>query len=160
MLKLQPAKGEGMEVMIASGEKIRSWGKCVQISVELKGRIFIVDFYILPLEGYGVVLGTQWLWILGPIPWDFETLEMQLVWDKEPIILHGIKSRSGRSNEFLSLHPETVKKSKERMEPIGKEKEKEAEQFLARRVWYGFCKTERVVPATQPWSSYYFTEGG
>jgi hypothetical protein len=67
MLKLQPTEGEGMEVMIASKEKIRSPGKCVQISVELQGRIFIVDFYILPLEGYGVVLGTQWLQILVPI---------------------------------------------------------------------------------------------
>jgi hypothetical protein len=65
--KLQPTEGEGMEVMIASKEKIRSPGKCVQISVELQGRIFIVDFYILPLEGYGVVLGTQWLQILVPI---------------------------------------------------------------------------------------------
>jgi hypothetical protein len=63
-------------VIIASGEKIRSPGKCVQIPVELQGRIFTVDFYILQLEGYGVVLGTQWLRIFGPIHWDFETLEM------------------------------------------------------------------------------------
>jgi hypothetical protein len=47
MLKLQPAEGDGMEVMITSGEKIRSLGKCIQISIELQSRIFIVDFYIL-----------------------------------------------------------------------------------------------------------------
>jgi hypothetical protein len=75
-LGLQPTKGEGMEVVIASGERICSPGKCIQISVELQGRIFVVDFYILALEGYGVVLGTQWLQILRPICWDIETLEM------------------------------------------------------------------------------------
>jgi len=90
-LGLQPTKGEGMEVVIASGERISSPGKCIQISVELQGRIFVVDFYILPLEGYGVVLGTQWLRILGPICWDFETLEMQFVWNSVPVILQGIK---------------------------------------------------------------------
>jgi hypothetical protein len=131
MLKLQPrAEGEGMEVMIAFGEKISSPSKCVQISIELQGKKKFVDFYILPLDGYGVVLGTQWLRILGPIRCDFETLEMQFVWDKEPIIQHGIKSRSGRSNKFMSLYLETAENNKERREPTGKEKEKEVEQLL------------------------------
>jgi hypothetical protein len=72
-----------MDMIVASWEKIRSPGKCVKILVELQGRILTVDFYILQLDGYGVVLGTQWLWILGPIRWDFETLEMQFVWNRE-----------------------------------------------------------------------------
>jgi len=40
LLKLQPAEeGGGMDVIIASGEKIRSPGKCVQIPVELQVRL-------------------------------------------------------------------------------------------------------------------------
>ena len=37
----------------------------------------MVDFFILPLEGYDVALETQWLRTLGPIQWDFETLQMK-----------------------------------------------------------------------------------
>jgi hypothetical protein len=77
LLKLQLAEEGGMDMIIASVEKICSPSKCVQIPIELQGKIFIVDFCIMQLEGYGVVLGTQWLRILGPICWDFETLEMQ-----------------------------------------------------------------------------------
>jgi hypothetical protein len=115
-------------LIIALEEKIRSPSKCVQIPIGLQVRIFAVDFYILPLEDYEVVLGTQWLRILGPIRWDFETLEMQFVWDREPIILHGIKSRSGSSQEFLSLCPEGAENGKEMLEQNVKEKEEEMGQ--------------------------------
>jgi len=112
-----------MDVTIASGEKIHSPGKCVQVPVELQGMTFTIDFYILQLEDYEVVLGTQWLRILGPICWDFETLEMQFVWDKVPIILHGIKGKSYMSKEFLSLYLEAAENSKEMLEQNVKEKE-------------------------------------
>jgi hypothetical protein len=122
LLKLQPAEEGGMDVIIASGEKIRSLGQCVQIPVELQGRIFTVDFYILQLEGYGVVLGTQWLRILGPIN--------AFMWNMEQVVLYGIKNRSGRSREFLSLYPKEAKNSKGVLKHNGKEKEKEVEQML------------------------------
>jgi hypothetical protein len=77
LLNLQPQEGGGMEVIVASGEKIRSLGKCFQVSLRLQGVSFMIDFYILPLEGYGVVLGTQWLLILGPIWLDFDKLKIR-----------------------------------------------------------------------------------
>ena len=60
--------------MVAFGEKLSSLGKCSQVQLRLQKVPFMVDFFILPLEGYDVVLGTQWLRTLGPIEWDFETL--------------------------------------------------------------------------------------
>jgi hypothetical protein len=77
-----------------------------------------------------VVLGTQWLRILGPIRWNFETLEMQFVWDKVPIILHGIKGNLGRSKEFMFLYPKAAENSKERLEQNVKEKEEERKHGL------------------------------
>ena len=67
LLRLKPKNEGGMDVMVASREKLRSPGKCVQIPVELQGWKFSIDFYILQLEGYGVVLCIQWLRMLGPI---------------------------------------------------------------------------------------------
>ena len=50
--------------------------------------LFIVDFFILRLEGYDVVLGTQCLRTLGPIQWDFERLMMAFTWGgKERVTL-------------------------------------------------------------------------
>ena len=51
---------------------------------------FAIDFFILPLEGYDVVLGTQWLRTLGPIQWDFEKLLMKFLKDGKEIVLHGV----------------------------------------------------------------------
>jgi hypothetical protein len=130
MLNLQLAEDRGMDVTIASGENIYSPSKCVQVPVELQGMTFTIDFYILQLEDYEVVLGTQWLRILGPIRWNFETLEMQFVWDKVPIILHGIKGNLGRSKEFMFLYPEAAENSKERLEQNVKEKEEERKHGL------------------------------
>jgi hypothetical protein len=56
-------------VTIASGEKIPCSGKCIQIPVGLQGMTFTIDFSIMPVEDYEVVLGTQWLrifYILRP----------------------------------------------------------------------------------------------
>jgi hypothetical protein len=124
-LKLQLAEEGGVDVTIASGEKIHSPGKCIQIPVELQGMTFTIDFYILPVEDHEVVLGTQWLRILGPIRWNFETLEMQFKWNKVPIILHGIKGKSGRSKEFKYLYPEAAENSKKMLEQNVKKKEEE-----------------------------------
>ena len=33
--------------------------------------LFPIDLFIMPLPGYDVILGTQWLSALGPILWDF-----------------------------------------------------------------------------------------
>jgi hypothetical protein len=57
LLKLQPT--EGGKLMVASGEKIKSLGKCIGVPLDLQGWKFQMDFYILPLEGYELVLGTQ-----------------------------------------------------------------------------------------------------
>uniref|UniRef100_A0A0A8Z649 Uncharacterized protein n=1 Tax=Arundo donax TaxID=35708 RepID=A0A0A8Z649_ARUDO len=37
---------------------------------------FVIDFYVLPLDGYDVVLGVQWLRELRSIVWDFDLLSM------------------------------------------------------------------------------------
>jgi len=66
LLGLQP-EGGGMDVIITSGDKIHSPGKCIQVLVELQGCCFNVDFYILAIERYEVVLGTQWLRVLSPM---------------------------------------------------------------------------------------------
>ncbi|KDO40192.1 hypothetical protein CISIN_1g045784mg [Citrus sinensis] len=56
-----------LNVMVASGERFSSLGTCLQTLIKLQGVPLIVDFYLLPFEGYDVVLDTQWLSTFGLI---------------------------------------------------------------------------------------------
>jgi hypothetical protein len=49
----------------------RLTGVIRQAAVTIHGDPFHVDLFIMPLAGYDVVLGTQWLATLGPVLWDF-----------------------------------------------------------------------------------------
>lgn len=73
---MRHVKGAQFEVMVASGEKLPSPGKCNNVKLLLQRFPIVVDFYLLPLEGYDVVLGTQWLRTLGLIVWVFSQVQM------------------------------------------------------------------------------------
>lgn len=66
-LGLQPTKNQSIRVMVASGDKLISKGICDGIAIKLGMFLTHADFYIFPLEGYDVVMGTHWLRILGEI---------------------------------------------------------------------------------------------
>ncbi|KAL5751082.1 hypothetical protein ACOSP7_025685 [Xanthoceras sorbifolium] len=55
---LQTISNGHLEVMVASGERLVSLGKCVQTQLNLQGYPIVMDFYLLPIEGYDVILGT------------------------------------------------------------------------------------------------------
>ncbi|KAJ0045903.1 hypothetical protein Pint_05375 [Pistacia integerrima] len=55
---LQPIKGRTFEVMVISGEKLASPGRCSSVPLSLEGFSLKVAFYLLSLKGYDVVLGT------------------------------------------------------------------------------------------------------
>ncbi|KAJ0010456.1 hypothetical protein Pint_32862 [Pistacia integerrima] len=56
-----------LDVWVANGETLASQGKFVGVSMILQGNSITADFYLLPMQGYDVVLGAQWLETLGPI---------------------------------------------------------------------------------------------
>jgi hypothetical protein len=82
-LALQLKVGECFEVAVANGERIRSEGRCFGVQVYLSKTEFVIDYYLLPVEGCEVVLGAQWLRLLGPIIWNFAKLHMKFTWKGE-----------------------------------------------------------------------------
>jgi hypothetical protein len=66
----------GMKVTVANGEWVPCPGVYRAAPFSIEGTHFSTDFFALPLAGYDVVLGTQWLATLGPILWDFSALTM------------------------------------------------------------------------------------
>ena len=92
-LNLQPVRKGRIRVMVASGERLVSRGKCPKVSVKFGKFSTQADFFILPLEGYEAVLGTQWLRTLGEILWDFSKLVMKFHCDGNQIILKGLTDK-------------------------------------------------------------------
>lgn len=65
------------------------------------GNFFIkANFYILPLEGYEVVMGTQWLCTPGEIMWDFSKQVMKFYNAGNLVILKGLSDHMVEGHEL------------------------------------------------------------
>jgi hypothetical protein len=71
-LKVRPRPD--MKVTVANGEKVTSAGIVHELPVSIDQESFSINLYSLPLDGFDIVLGVQWLRTLGPILWDFDSL--------------------------------------------------------------------------------------
>jgi hypothetical protein len=73
---LQLRTGGKLQVTVANGDHVPCPGVYRGATFSINGEAFFGDFFALPLAGYDVVLGTQWLASLGPFLWDFGALTM------------------------------------------------------------------------------------
>jgi len=62
---------------VANGERIACPGVLRDASITIDGVTFQVDLYVMPLAGFDLVLGTQWLATLGPVVWDVAARTLQ-----------------------------------------------------------------------------------
>ena len=109
-LMLQSDLGQHVKVKLASEEKLVSRGRCTGVAIKLGNFFAKADFYILPLEGYEMVMGTQWLCTLGEIIWDFSKLIMRFVYDGREITLQGVSVDSKKISAMLNWsQPQTSK---------------------------------------------------
>ena len=91
LLKLPIFVEEIFEVKIAKGALVQTKGACHVVQLKIQGQTFLMDLNVLPLGGCDVVLGTQWLYTLGLIQWDFQHLTMEFVLDGKPVLLKGLQ---------------------------------------------------------------------
>jgi hypothetical protein len=80
-------KNARFTLLVANGEKVSNMGKCHNIQVWLQGTLFVLEFYLIPLVDYDVVLGAQELRTLGPIIWDFSKLHMRFIFKNTRVCL-------------------------------------------------------------------------
>jgi hypothetical protein len=67
ILHLEPDTRPGLHVMVANGDRIASVGICRAIHIFVDSEEFIIDLFVVPLEGYDMLLGMQWLRTLNSI---------------------------------------------------------------------------------------------
>lgn len=66
-LQLPISTKDCFEVKVANGAVLKTKGVCFAIQLKIQCSYFGVDLNVLSLGGCDVVLGTQWLYSLGPI---------------------------------------------------------------------------------------------
>jgi hypothetical protein len=88
-LGLDIMRRPGLSIKVANGERLQSYGVCKNTPVDIHGKIFKIDCYTLPLEGFDVILGVHWLKSLGPVIWDFAALLMTFLWQGRSVRLQG-----------------------------------------------------------------------
>ncbi|CAH9072256.1 unnamed protein product [Cuscuta europaea] len=87
--QLRLTEVQPFRVYIGNGDSLRFTYCCKQITLTLQGHQFVVDLYVLPIQGPDVVLGVQWLQELGKVTHDYSKLTMECYWHKKPIFLRG-----------------------------------------------------------------------
>lgn len=63
---------EAFHIFIGRGEYLLSCEVCHQIAVSMQEYVIIQDLYLLPMEGANVVLGVQWLEMLGTMKTNYK----------------------------------------------------------------------------------------
>ncbi|KAK1423204.1 hypothetical protein QVD17_18500 [Tagetes erecta] len=90
---------EPFSVLVGSGERLPCSGLARAVELVIQGHSIVVDFYVLPLQGWDMVLGVSWLATLGPVitdysksTFEFSLNEQQIIWQGDiPNSYYGIE---------------------------------------------------------------------
>ncbi|KAG6490402.1 hypothetical protein ZIOFF_051698 [Zingiber officinale] len=113
-LKVEIQKRPNLKVCVANGERVPSLGLCKSVPLQVGKDTFSIDLYMLPLEGFDMILGVKWLRTLGPIIWGFRSLKMKFVLVGKEVLWrdHPLESKTGttmiRSEEFMGNKLESL----------------------------------------------------
>lgn len=90
-MRLPVKPTEPFSVRVTNGERLTCKGKYENITVDIQGIKFHLDFFFLPLSGLDLVLGIQWLQTLGSVMCDWNKLTMTFMWDNNSQQIKGIE---------------------------------------------------------------------
>ncbi|KAH9646382.1 hypothetical protein KPL70_024860 [Citrus sinensis] len=90
-------------VYIGNGDSLVCRYVCSQVALSMQGHVFYIDLYVLPIEGPDIVLGIQWLQLLGKVSHDYAALSMEFFYNGSHVFLRGDLSLSPRPISFHQL---------------------------------------------------------
>ena len=103
-LGLTPSPRPGMTVGVANGDRVPTSGICAATPIRIGNELFSLDIYVIPLEGYELVLGCQWLRTLGPIVWDFELKTMSFWRVDHHVKWFGVGTDKTHRSSLIAAH--------------------------------------------------------
>jgi len=90
LLRLLLVPTKSFAVRIANGERLFCQGRFDEVQVNVQDIQFSLSLYSLPLVGLDMVLGIQWLMMLGSMICNWKQLTMDFHWDNQARRLQGI----------------------------------------------------------------------
>jgi hypothetical protein len=90
-LRLPVVLTKSFTVHVANGERLLCQGRFEKVPIDLQGIAFFLTFYSLPLAGLDMVLGIQWLEMLGSVVCNWKHLTMEFNWENQARRLQGIQ---------------------------------------------------------------------
>ncbi|XP_019052082.1 PREDICTED: uncharacterized protein LOC109114217 [Nelumbo nucifera] len=90
-LRLPVVLTKAFTVHVANGERLLCQGRFDKVPVVLQGIPFSFTFYSLQLAGLDMVLGVQWLEMLGFVVCNWKQLTMDFKWENQAHRLQGIQ---------------------------------------------------------------------
>ncbi|KAH9775893.1 hypothetical protein KPL71_006536 [Citrus sinensis] len=88
-------------VYIGNGDFLVCKYVCPQVALTMQGTVFTLDLFVLPIEGPDVVLGIQWLQLLGRVSHDYSALSMEFCWNGAPVTL---RSELSTTPSLITFH--------------------------------------------------------
>ena len=86
---LPVTSANSFRVYIGNGDYLNCDSKCAEVKLCLQGHRFNIDLFILPIQGADVVLGIQWLELLGSVITNYKMLTMDFQWNGKEVHLMG-----------------------------------------------------------------------
>ncbi|XP_056698524.1 uncharacterized protein [Spinacia oleracea] len=80
-------------ITVADGNHLACQHICKNFTWTIQDITFEADVLLIPLGSCDMVLGIQWLSLLGPISWDFLHLQMEFCFQNKQVMLKGILSK-------------------------------------------------------------------
>jgi hypothetical protein len=85
---------------MANGDKVASTDICKDIKFSIAGEEFVLDFFVIPLTGYEMVLDVHCLRTLGLILWDFTHTHMSCWRDNHRVVWQGVLAHRAAVDAF------------------------------------------------------------
>ena len=106
MLQLPVVPTRPFPVCVANGTPMQCRWKYETVCVSLGGVSFSLTLFALPLTSLDLVLGVQWLELLGPVVCDWRNLTMEFEWRSQNCVLQGLRTTPIQPVEFQCLSKE------------------------------------------------------
>ncbi|GAV57557.1 RVP_2 domain-containing protein [Cephalotus follicularis] len=86
-LGLTITQSKHFTVQVGNGQSLSCVGLCSPVPVTMQQHSFTIDLFVIHLQGADIVLGVQWLQLLGPVTTDYKALTMDFCWQDQPVRL-------------------------------------------------------------------------
>lgn len=88
-LKLPSVPITPVTVTLANGATVTSRTSCSQVKWKIQGYTFSFQFKAMPIAGWDMVLGVDWMYQFSPITFDFKHLQIRMEHEGEQYTLKG-----------------------------------------------------------------------